>query len=101
MITGSDGRVSGFSIKGHSGTADYGHDLVCASVSALAQTAIVGVEEYLHREVKYERASGKLNMTLKDTPDDLTETIFQTMLLGFQKIKNGNPEAIEISWQRR
>ncbi len=33
------GRYQGFSIKGHSGYADEGSDIVCAGISALALTA--------------------------------------------------------------
>ena len=34
----SDSRITGFSIKGHSGYAEEGSDIVCAAVSALVLT---------------------------------------------------------------
>lgn len=101
VFSQADGKVSGFSVTGHSGTADRGKDIVCAGVSSLAQTALLGIAEYLHREVDYDVASGKLIVRLKSAPDDLTEAIMQTMLLGLREIQKISPEAIHISEQRR
>ena len=59
-----DGRITGFDVSGHSGTAAAGEDIVCAGVSSLTDTAFLGITEYLHREVSYDAASGKLRMGL-------------------------------------
>ncbi|MBR3457752.1 MAG: ribosomal-processing cysteine protease Prp [Selenomonadaceae bacterium] len=89
-------KISGFQVTGHSGTAPRGSDIVCAGVSSLAQTALLGIGEHLHREVEYSVASGKLWMNLKRDPDDLTEAILQTMLLGLREIEQLKPEAVRI-----
>ena len=101
IFSQSDGKISGFSVAGHSGTADRGQDIVCAGVSSLTQTALLGRGEYLHREMDYSLASGKLTMKLKGAPDDLTESILETMLLGLIEIEKISPEAVRISKQRR
>ena len=93
----SDGKISGFKVSGHSGTAERGFDIVCAGVSSLAQTALLGIGEYLHRKVDYSVASGKLEMRLESAPDDLTEAILQTMLLGMNEIEKVSPKAVHIS----
>ncbi len=92
-----DGKISGYSVVGHSGTADRGQDIVCAGISSLTQTALLGIGEHLHREVEYEVASGDLRMELKSEPDDLTEAILETMLLGLNEIAKGYPKAVRIS----
>lgn len=92
----TDGKVSGFTVTGHSGTAERGQDIVCAGVSSLTQTALLGIMEYLHREVDYDVASGKLSLKLKSAPDDLTEAILQSMLLGLMEIQRLSPEAVRI-----
>jgi len=97
----TEGKVSGFSVSGHSGTAEYGKDIVCAAVSTLAQTALLGVGKHLHRSLEYKVASGDLYMKLKDEPDDLTEAILETMILGFLEIENINPQSVRISEHRR
>ncbi len=97
IFSQTDGKISGFSVTGHSGTAERGQDIVCAGVSSLAQTALLGIMEYLHREVDYDIASGKLTVRLKSVPDDLTEAIMQSMLLGLIEIQKLSPEAVRIS----
>lgn len=96
VLSQADGKASGFTVTGHSGTAERGRDIVCAGVSALTQTALLGIMEYLHREVDYDVASGKLSVRLKSAPDDLTEAILQSMLLGLTEIQKLSPEAVHI-----
>ena len=96
IFSQTDGKISGFSVTGHSGTAERGQDIVCAGVSSLTQTALLGIMEYLHREVDYDIASGKLTVRLKSVPDDLTEAIMQSMLLGLIEIQKLSPEAVRI-----
>ena len=97
IFSQADGKISGFAVTGHSGTAERGQDIVCAGVSSLTQTALLGIMEYLHREVDYDIASGKLTVRLQSAPDDLTEAIMQSMLLGLMEIQKLSPEAVRIS----
>ncbi len=94
-------RIVGFEVAGHSGTAERGQDIVCAGVSSLTQTALLGLGKHLHRDMDYSVASGKLKMQLKSAPDELTETLLQTMLLGLMEIAKLSPEAVQIQEQRR
>lgn len=91
-----DGKITGFDVTGHSGTAAAGEDIVCAGVSSLTDSAFLGITEYLHRTVSYEDSSGKLKMQLKDRPDDRTEAILNTMLLGLTAIAEAYPKAVRI-----
>ena len=91
------GKISGFEVTGHANTAPHGHDIVCAGVSSLSQTALLGVGEYLHRDVDYKAESGELYMKLKDKPDKLTEAILQTMLIGMREIEKLYPTIVRIT----
>ena len=92
-----DGRISAFSVRGHSGTASKGRDIVCAGVSALTQTALLGLGRHLNRELSYSVApNGELRMKLKDAPDDLTEAILQTLRLGLGEIEKLYPKAVRL-----
>lgn len=45
FLTTKDGKLSGFIVKGHAGFANFGSDIVCASVSsAVMQTANTATE---------------------------------------------------------
>ena len=100
ISTAADGKISGYEVTGHSGTAARGEDIICAGVSALTQTALLGIGEYLHREASYKVASGKLIMRLKDAPDTETEAILRTMLLGIREIETLHPEAVRIETEK-
>ena len=97
IFKNGEGKISAFSVTGHSGTADRGEDIVCAGVSSLAQAALWGIGEHLHREVDYEVASGKLSMKLKGVPDALTEAVLQPMAYGLREIAKLSPKAVRIN----
>ena len=41
----SNGRSVGFDCTGHAGFAEEGKDIVCSAVSAVTQTAVIGITE--------------------------------------------------------
>ena len=93
----SDGMISALHVSGHSGTAEKGSDIVCAGISVLAQSAIVGLGEHLHREIDYSiDPSGDLRLQLVGSPDDLTEAILETVHLGFIGVAEASPGAVRI-----
>ncbi len=97
----AEGKITGFAVTGHAGLAASGQDIVCAGVSALTQAALLGLHEHLHRDVRYDKASGKLIMHLVGAPDDCTEAVLQTMLLGLQGVAQYSPERVRIQVNRR
>lgn len=92
--------ITGFRVAGHANTAPHGEDIVCAGVSALTQSAILGLSRYLGRQVNFEVASGKLIVELSEA-DELTGAILETMLLGLQEIANNYPNSVRIEEHRR
>ena len=96
-IFSHDGKVTGFSIKGHSGTAPRGQDIYCAGVSTLSQAAYMCITDHLKREIDGDYADGKLMLKLKTPPDELTEAVFQTMLIGLKEIEKLAPKALKVT----
>ena len=96
-----DGKISGCQVKGHSGTAERGFDIICAGVSSLVQAALLGIGKHLHREVRYRVASGDFFMELKSSPDDLTEAVLETMRLGLEEIVKIDSNAVRIEYRER
>lgn len=91
-----NGSITGYDVSGHSGTAAHGFDIVCAGVSSLAQSALLGLGKHLHRKVDYHMASGDLHVELVEPPDEKTDAILETMLLGVQEIAKLRPEAVRL-----
>ena len=51
FFTAKDGGLNGFQIKGHSGSAASGEDIVCAAVSSAAYLTANTITEILHAEM--------------------------------------------------
>lgn len=96
IYTQDDGKVTGFSIEGHANTAPAGQDIYCAGVSALSQSAFLCIKDYLGREIDSDFAHGKLMMKLKNPADELTEAVFQTMLIGMREIEKIAPKIVQV-----
>ncbi|WP_346355923.1 ribosomal-processing cysteine protease Prp [Azotosporobacter soli] len=93
--------ISGFTVRGHSGTAPRGQDIVCAGVSALTQTAVLGLNRHLKRELQLDIKPGLLALVLQDAPDVMTDAILETMLLGLNEIAKSSSDSVRILEHRR
>ena len=78
-------RYTGFTISGHADYAEEGSDIVCAAVSALSQTALLGLMEYASKDVPYEVNEGFLSVTVPE-PSEASEIILGTMARGLQEM---------------
>ncbi|MBP2634938.1 MAG: Cysteine protease Prp [Firmicutes bacterium] len=93
--------ITGFAVSGHAKAGAHGMDIVCAGVSALVQSAIMGIERHLGREIDLEQNNDGLIMNLIGQPDSLTEAILATMLLGLTEIAKLYPKSVRIIEHRR
>jgi hypothetical protein len=90
------GKITGFKIEGHANTAPHGQDIYCAGVSTVTQSAYLCIVKHLQRDIKGDASNGRLELELKTPPDDLTEAVFQTMLIGLQEIEKLAPQALKV-----
>ena len=96
IYTQADGKTIGFSLNGHANTAPYGQDIYCAGVSALSQSAFLCIKDYLKRDFDSDFAHGKLMMKLKTPPDEVTEAVFQTMIIGLREMEKLAPKVLKV-----
>lgn len=89
VYTGATGKIYGFSAEGHSGFAPCGEDIVCAAVSVLLQTVVLGLEKAAHVTPEVIVGDGRLDCHLsKEQVGSVeVEAILQTMLLGLEAIE--------------
>lgn len=103
MITVSffnkNGKVFKVSTKGHSGLAESGNDILCAAVSALVQTAYLGIARF-DGDVEYKRSENDalFEFTAKgDTPYKReTEVILETLRVGLTDLSCGYPHNLKL-----
>lgn len=83
-------KIKGFSISGHAYFAEYGSDIVCSAVSAVAQTAVLGLQHYFGEAVEVQKKEGSLICALsqlKPSEENTAETILKTMYWGLKAIQ--------------
>lgn len=75
--------ICAFTLKGHSGYAEAGSDIVCAAVSSIAQY-MIGVAEHIQLPCRYELKDGLISFSLtgEATEEQLLEA--QNLLIPFE-----------------
>ena len=87
----------------HTGFADYGKDIVCAGVSSITQTAVLGIKELTNQKHKYvvDEKSGYLKLEMIDIDESSADfknaqVILNTMLLGVKNLQKQYPKYIKL-----
>lgn len=94
------GRLVGFEAKGHSGYAEAGEDIVCAAVSAVMQTAVIGITDLVKCPAAFEMQDGELYLMLDRSVEDpewqQAELILGTMRLGLRSIQQEYSDYLKL-----
>lgn len=96
----ADGSISGFTIKGHAGFDDVGRDIVCAGVTAVAETAILGLQQVAQHPCRVRRRSGFLECLLEggsETARERARSILETMVVGLKDIEKDYPGFVRVT----
>ncbi len=74
-------------VKGHSGYAENGNDIVCAAVSTAVQMALVGLDEVLHLKLEQKTSDGFLSFKiLEGFEDERAQVLLSAMEKTLQKL---------------
>jgi uncharacterized protein YsxB (DUF464 family) len=95
-----EGEITGFKVTGHAGFNARGKDIVCSAVSALAQTALLGLLKVAEADPAYKIDEGylecSLNNGLTDRQRIMCDAIFGTLYEGIKSIKESYIKYIDI-----
>jgi uncharacterized protein len=94
------GQVTGFHVTGHAGLAPRGQDILCAAVSAVTQTALLGLRETPGVVVDDSVLAGDLKCEIRSTdgPEATirADAITGTMLKGLINIQTAHAKNLKI-----
>ena len=99
-IFNQNGRIHGFSVSGHSGYAEQGSDIICASVSSAVTMTECIINDVLgnHANTRVNEAEPRITLTLPAACDD--EDAVQAVLTGFMltmcSLRDDYPDYIEV-----
>jgi len=90
------------SVTGHSGYGVKGEDIVCAGISTLVQTLLIGLEQVLHLEnVKsaFDDSEEKpfMKIGIPDDADERTGILTKTVFLSLKEIERVYPKYVRIT----
>ncbi len=93
-------RITGFSVSGHSGSAEAGSDIVCAAVSAVVAMAEATINEVCGAKakvrVKDEEARVTLTLPVSCDEEDSVQAVLAGMMLYLCSLRDDYPDYIEV-----
>ena len=95
-------NIIGVECSGHTGFADYGRDIVCAGVSCIVQTAVLGIQKLtdINCKVVTDKKTGYLKLEINDIEKTKslndTQIILKTMLCGLEDLQKQYPKNIKL-----
>ncbi len=99
MITATffirESAITGFEIKGHSGSAEYGWDIICAAVSSAAYMAANTVTEIMGLEAKADVNDGYMYFTVKGGKS--AEDILRGLKLHLEGLSEQYPDFVKVT----
>ncbi len=103
MIFRSNREVIGYEIKGHTGFAEAGQDIVCAAVSVLAQTGANALEKLAGLEPRIQMEDGYLQVmlpeNLQESEREQAKTILDTILVGLEDVVDAYPRYVRLRYR--
>jgi uncharacterized protein YsxB (DUF464 family) len=94
------GEIEGLTVSGHAGHGEYGHDIVCAAVSALAANAVNAPELLLGVVMDARVDEGFLECRIpalkNDALRDQVRLLVEGMVVGIKQTAEAYPENIRV-----
>ena len=94
VLTRRDSQIESVSVSGHSGSAEYGRDLICAAVSAIVFGTCNALDE-LGSDAECSVLENEIQIDVV-TNDRRTQLILETMLVQLRTVQEGNETFVKI-----
>ena len=95
-----DGRITGFSVSGHSGYGEEGGGVVCAAVSTAVTFAEATINDVLGAQAKTKVNEQEARITLKlpasCEEEDAVQAVLTGMMLTLSSLRDDYPDYIEV-----
>ena len=95
----AEGHIVECYFRGHAEAGPYGEDIVCAAISMLSQTSLLGLHEVAQQSMEYRIEDGELDILLSEPITERGQTILETMLLGIKNVADQYSDFVRVSEQ--
>lgn len=80
-VLNTEGKITQFTVDGHSGFAESGSDIVCASVSSAVWLTINGIEKQNLAQLSYEERDGFVKCTVSKKYSDGADILLNSLVM--------------------
>lgn len=88
--------VVGFRVRGHSGFAASGADIVCSAVSVLVYNAINSCERFAGISLSVQDDGDSLRCQLPKQPSEAVRLLMNSLFYGVEQVAEGYPEFVQL-----
>lgn len=88
-------RRDGITVKGHANYAVSGSDIVCAGITALAQTLIKSIKDLTDDKIEYEISPGRVDIKYGNLSEK-SKTLVDSFFIGICMIAEEFPKYVRI-----
>ena len=92
---GTEDRLTGFSLSGHSGYAPEGEDIVCAALTGAVRLAECTLSDVLGLSPTVEMGDGELTLRLNDEEADRGQAVLLGLRLLLRELAGEHPQHID------
>ena len=94
----SQGRLTGFTCRGHSGYAEAGADIVCAAVTSALRLAECMINDvyHAHAAVDLNDQTAEITLTLPASCQSECEKVLEGFLLYMGELSKENPNHLTV-----
>ncbi|MGI6037199.1 MAG: ribosomal-processing cysteine protease Prp [Limnochordia bacterium] len=101
VVYRQEGLLRGFNVTGHADYDVYGSDIVCAGISAVAQTILIGLVEHAQVKASFVIEPGNLQCLLEaeqaDNPG--VQLLLKTLATGVEEMEKEYGDYIQLRYQ--
>ncbi|MBE7063326.1 MAG: ribosomal-processing cysteine protease Prp [Clostridia bacterium] len=92
-------KITAFTVHGHSGYAEAGEDIVCASVSSVVWSTVNGLKQIAGIPVEYESREGFVSCSippLSETGREKADLLLESMLAFMQELSGQYQQFVKV-----
>ena len=96
-VKNTEGKITQFTVDGHSGFAESGEDIVCASVSSVVWLTINGIEKQNLAKLNYEERDGFVDCIVEEKFSDGADVLLNSLVMFIAELSGQYKEFLKLS----
>ena len=96
-VSDTDGKITQFTVEGHSGYAESGSDIVCASVSSVVWLTVNGIEKQNLAQLSYEERDGFVKCIISGSRMDGADVLLNSLVMCIAELSGQYKEFLKFT----